>query len=87
MLIETDLTSYEVCLAVAPLFHIAGLNGLVLPGHPQRVEPWKFCPHLSQDRIEVIRERQVTCMFGGVPVMLDALSEEDDFTYDTLASL
>ncbi len=31
VLIETDIRPDEVCLAAAPLFHIAGLNGLVLP--------------------------------------------------------
>ena len=86
VLIETDLTSHEVCLAVAPLFHIAGLNGLVLPvilkGGTVEILP-SFVPRRV---LEVIRERQVTCMFG-VPAMLDALSEEESFTAETLASL
>ncbi|GAA2029231.1 hypothetical protein GCM10009720_06380 [Yaniella flava] len=86
VLIETDLTSHEVCLAVAPLFHIAGLNGLVLPvilkGGTIEILP-SFIP---QTVLETIRRRQVTCMFG-VPAMLDALSAEPAFSQETLASL
>lgn len=86
VLIETDLTSHEVCLAVAPLFHIAGLNGLVLPvilkGGTVEILS-SFVPSVVLD---VIRERKVTCMFG-VPAMLDALSTEETFNATTLASL
>lgn len=86
VLIETDLTSHEVCLAVAPLFHIAGLNGLVLPvilkGGTVEILP-SFVPGTVLDTIQ---QRGVTCMFG-VPAMLDALSAEPEFTPDTLASL
>lgn len=86
VLIETDLTSHEVCLAVAPLFHIAGLNGLALPvilkGGTVEILP-SFVP---SEVLASIRQRGVTCMFG-VPAMLDALSAEPEFTTDTLASL
>jgi fatty-acyl-CoA synthase len=84
--IETDLTSHEVCLAVAPLFHIAGLNGLVLPVILKGGTIEILSSFVPSSVLQTIRKRGVTCMFG-VPAMLDALSAEPEFTTDTLASL
>lgn len=86
VLIETDLTSHEVCLAAAPLFHIAGLNGLVLPVILKGGTVEILASFVPQTVLEVVRARGVTCMFG-VPAMLDALSAEDSFTAETLRSL
>lgn len=86
VLIETDLTSHEVCLAAAPLFHIAGLNGLVLPVFLKGGTIEILSSFVPETVLEVIRDRGVTCMFG-VPAMLDTLSADDSFTAETLGSL
>ena len=86
VVIETDIRPDEVCLAAAPLFHIAGLNGLVLPTFlkggtivvHRRVEPEAI--------FAAIRDRAVTSLFA-VPAMLDALAHHHLFGTTDLSSL
>ncbi|GAA1464529.1 acyl-CoA synthetase [Microbacterium thalassium] len=78
MLISTDLRTGDVSLAVAPLFHIAGLNALVLPmflkgGHiliQRHFDPVAV--------VGTLRELHVNSMFA-VPAMLDAMAGVDGF--------
>ena len=86
VLIENDIRPDEVCLAAAPLFHIAGLNGLVLPTFlkggtievHRRVEPEAI--------FSAIQDRGVTSLFA-VPAMLDALAHHRLFSQTDLSSL
>ncbi|MCC9195194.1 long-chain fatty acid--CoA ligase [Arthrobacter sp. zg-Y916] len=86
VLIETDLRPDEVCLAAAPLFHIAGLNGLVLPTF---LKGGTIVVHRSVEPAKVfsaIQEKGVTSMFA-VPAMLDALAHHSLFNQTDLSSL
>ncbi|WP_425860823.1 acyl-CoA synthetase [Arthrobacter sp. TWP1-1] len=86
VLIENDIRPDEVCLATAPLFHIAGLNGLVLPTFlkggtvlvQRRVDPGQM--------FTAIQDRQVTSLFA-VPAMLDALAHHPLFNQTDLSAL
>lgn len=86
VLIENDIRTDEVCLAVAPLFHIAGLNGLVLPAFlkggtiivHRRFEP--------EPIFAAIQDRGVTSFFA-VPAMLDALAHQQEFGQADLSTL
>jgi len=86
VLIDSDIRPDEVCLAAAPLFHIAGLNGLVLPTFlkggtivvHRRVEPAAI--------FSAIQDRGVTSLFA-VPAMLDALAHHHLFSQTDLSSL
>jgi acyl-CoA synthetase (AMP-forming)/AMP-acid ligase II len=86
VLIEDDVRPNEVCLAAAPLFHIAGLNGLVLPTFlkggtviiQRTVDPVKM--------FAAFEERSVTSMFT-VPTMLDALAQHRLFADADLSRL
>lgn len=86
VLIETDVRPDEVCLAVAPLFHIAGLNGLVLPTFlkggtiiiERTADPATICKSLVA--------HQVTSMFA-VPAMLDAVVHHPGFADLDLTAL
>lgn len=86
VLIEDDVRPDEVCLAAAPLFHIAGLNGLVLPTFlkggtvliQRGVDPGEI--------FSAIQDRGVSSMFT-VPAMLDALAHHQLFTQTDLSLL
>lgn len=85
-IISTDIRHDDVCLAVAPLFHIAGLNALVLPvflkgGHIliQR----QFNPIAV---IDSLVNGHVTSMFS-VPAMLDAMAAVDGFEQKTFPAM
>jgi fatty-acyl-CoA synthase len=86
ILIEDDIRPDEVCLAAAPLFHIAGLNGLVLPAFlkggtiviHRRVDPEQI--------FSALQDRGVTSLFA-VPAMLDALAHHRLFTTTDLSAL
>lgn len=73
VLIEDDIRPDEVCLAAAPLFHIAGLNGLVLPTF---LKGGTIIVHRRVDAGQIfaaIQDRGVTSLFA-VPAMLDGLA-------------
>jgi fatty-acyl-CoA synthase len=85
-LIEADLGNDEVCLAVAPLFHIAGLNTPALPVFlkgGRLVIHRQFRPDTALVAIET---EHITCMFG-VPAMLDALQGHPRFPDADLTTL
>lgn len=86
VLIEDDIRTDEVCLAAAPLFHIAGLNGLVLPTF---LKGGTIVVHRNVEAERILAEvqqRGVTSMFA-VPTMLDALSSHSSFDGTDLSTL
>ncbi|MGY1693189.1 acyl-CoA synthetase [Geodermatophilus sp. SYSU D01105] len=81
-----DFTADERTLALAPLFHIGGLNGTVNPTLLRggcAVVVRRFDP---AGTLQVIEEQRVTSFFA-VPTMLDAMSREPDFAARDLSSL
>lgn len=85
-LIGQDLRQDEVHLAVAPLFHIAGLNMVTLPTFTLG---GRIIIHRSFSPDTVLREiaeSGVTSAFM-VPAMLDALSQHPGFASADLGSL
>ncbi|WP_369373102.1 long-chain fatty acid--CoA ligase [Promicromonospora sp. Populi] len=85
-LLDTDLVRDEVYLAVAPLFHVAGLNTLALPtflkGGTLVIRP-AFRP---ADTLAAITEHQVTALFA-VPTMMEQMAADPSFAAADLASL
>lgn len=86
VLIETDLRANEVCLAAAPLYHIAGLNGLVLPVFLKGGRLVIMRQFRPEPALKLLESEGATCMFG-VPAMLDALSQHRDFASADMTEL
>jgi fatty-acyl-CoA synthase len=85
-LLGMDLTADERTLALAPLFHIGGLNGTVNPTLLRggcAVVVRRFDP---AETLRVIEEQRVNSFFA-VPTMLDAMSREPDFGTRDLSAL
>ncbi|WP_369253150.1 acyl-CoA synthetase [Geodermatophilus amargosae] len=81
-----DFTPQERTLAMAPLFHIGGLNGTVNPTLLRggcAVVVRRFDP---AEVLEVIEQQRVNSFFA-VPTMLDALSRDPGFPTRDLSSL
>jgi fatty-acyl-CoA synthase len=81
-----DLTSAERTLALAPLFHIGGLGGTVIPSLMRggcAVIVRRFDP---AGTLQVIEEQRVTSFFA-VPTMLDAMAREPAFATRDLSAL
>ncbi len=81
-----DFDADERTLALAPLFHIGGLNGTVNPTLLRGgcvVLVRRFDPAST---LEVIEQQRVTSFFA-VPTMLDAMSRERGFTTRDLSAL
>jgi fatty-acyl-CoA synthase len=81
-----DFTGAERTLALAPLFHIGGLNGTVNPALLRggcAVVVRRFDP---AETLAVIEEQRVTSFFA-VPTMLDAMSREPGFRSRDLSAL
>lgn len=81
-----DFTAVERTLALAPLFHIGGLNGTVNPTLLRggcAVVVRGFDP---AGTLEVIESQRVTSFFA-VPTMLDAMSREPAFHTRDLSAL
>ena len=81
-----DLAQDERTLALAPLFHIGGLNGTVNPTLLRggcAVVVRGFDP---AGTLEVIESQRVTSFFA-VPTMLDAMSREPGFATRDLSAL
>lgn len=81
-----DLSADERTLALAPLFHIGGLNGTVNPALLRggcAVVVRRFDP---AGTLEVIEQQRVTSFFA-VPTMLDAMSREPGFRTRDLSAL
>ncbi|WP_052863239.1 o-succinylbenzoate--CoA ligase [Streptomyces niger] len=86
VLVDTDLTTDEVALVSAPLFHTAGLNMLTLPvllkgGTCVLVE--SFDPDATFD---LIAEHRITFMFG-VPTMFERIARSPRWSTADLSSL
>jgi fatty-acyl-CoA synthase len=85
-LLGMDFTADERTLALAPLFHIGGLNGTVNPTLLRggcAVIVRRFDP---AETLRVIEEQRVTSFFA-VPTMLDAMSREPGFATRDLSAL
>ncbi|MGK5114805.1 acyl-CoA synthetase [Geodermatophilus sp. CPCC 205506] len=85
-LLGMDFAADERTLALAPLFHIGGLNGTVNPTLLRggcAVVVRRFDP---AETLRVIEEQRVTSFFA-VPTMLDAMSREPDFGTRDLSAL
>ncbi|WP_035855355.1 acyl-CoA synthetase [Cryptosporangium arvum] len=81
-----DFAQDERTLALAPLFHIGGLNGTVNPTLLRggcAVLVRRFDP---AETLAVIEEQRVTSFFA-VPTMLDAMSRQDGFATRDLSAL
>lgn len=85
-LIETDLRPDEVCLAAAPLFHIAGLNGLVLPAFLKGGTIVIQRGVNADDIFDAIDSKGISSFFA-VPAMLDSLAHHPRFPDADLSSL
>lgn len=86
ILLDSDFRGDEVCLASAPMFHIAGLNGAALPAF---LKGGTITIHRSfdaADALAAIAAERVTSMFA-VPAMLDGMSRHPDFVTTELGSL
>ncbi|MGY1625291.1 long-chain fatty acid--CoA ligase [Geodermatophilus sp. SYSU D00965] len=85
-LLGFDFAADERTLALAPLFHIGGLNGTVNPTLLRggcAVVVRRFDP---AETLRVIEEQRVNSFFA-VPTMLDAMSREPGFATRDLSSL
>ena len=85
-LLGFDFAQDERTLALAPLFHIGGLNGTVNPTLLRggcAVIVRRFDPAQT---LEVIEQQRVNSFFA-VPTMLDAMSREPDFATRDLSAL
>ena len=81
-----DFTAEERTLALAPLFHIGGLNGTVNPTLLRggcAVIVRRFDP---ADTLRIIEQQRVTSFFA-VPTMLDAMAREPGFRSRDLSAL
>jgi fatty-acyl-CoA synthase len=81
-----DFAADERTLALAPLFHIGGLNGTVNPTLLRggcAVVVRRFHP---AETLQVIEEQRVNSFFA-VPTMLDAMSREPGFATRDLSAL
>ncbi|WP_346618715.1 long-chain fatty acid--CoA ligase [Blastococcus montanus] len=85
-LLGFDFAQDERTLALAPLFHIGGLNGTVNPSLLRggcAVIVRRFDP---ADTLRVIEEQRVNSFFA-VPTMLDAMAREPGFATRDLSAL
>ncbi|MPV88170.1 acyl-CoA synthetase [Georgenia ruanii] len=85
-LVDTDFVRDEVMLAVAPLFHVAGLNTMTMPTFLKGgkvIIQHGFSP---TSVLETIEAERVTSMFA-VPAMMDALALDPAFAGTDLSSL
>ena len=85
-LLGFDFEQNERTLALAPLFHIGGLNGTVNPTLLRggcAVLVRRFDP---VETLRVIEEQRVTSFFA-VPSMLDAMARQPDFATRDLSAL
>lgn len=85
-LIGQDLRQDEVHLAVAPLFHIAGLNMMTLPTFMLGGTIIIHRQFRTPDVLRELAESRVTSAFM-VPAMLDALSNAPQFPDADLSSV
>ena len=85
-LLEADIRPDDVALAAAPMFHIAMLNGIVLPvflkgGRSIIHESFK-----PDDVVSTIETEKVTSIFA-VPAMMEAISQSPLFETSDITTL
>jgi fatty-acyl-CoA synthase len=85
-ILEADLRPDDIALAAAPMFHIAMLNGLVLPvflkgGRSIIHEAFK-----PDEVVATIEAEKVTSLFA-VPAMMEAISQSPLFEASDITSL
>jgi len=85
-LIDLDLVPTEVTLALAPLFHIGGLNGTVNPTLMRGGTVVILRSFDAAAALEVIESQRVNSFFA-VPTMIDLLSREPGFVTRDLSSV
>ncbi|MEU2201582.1 long-chain fatty acid--CoA ligase [Isoptericola sp. NPDC019482] len=86
VLVDTDVAHDDVALAFAPLFHVAGLNMLVMPTFLKGgriVLQQQFRPEAV---LRAIAGERATSMFA-VPTMLDLLARHELFPATDVSSL
>ncbi|MFD4656895.1 long-chain fatty acid--CoA ligase [Kitasatospora sp. NPDC058444] len=86
VLVDTDLTSEEVALVSAPLFHTGALNMSCLPVLLKGGTVVLESSFDAARTLELIRHHRVTCMFG-VPTMYDAVAAAPGWARADLSSL
>ena len=86
LLVDIDLTSSEVALVTAPLFHTAALNQVLFPtllkGGTALIEA-RFDPRRA---LELVERRRVTLLFG-VTSMYLAMANDNAFEVTDLSTL
>ncbi len=85
-LLEADIRPDDIALAAAPMFHIAMLNGIVLPvflkgGRSIIHEAFK-----PDEVVATIEGEKVTSLFA-VPAMMEAISQSPAFESSNITSL
>jgi O-succinylbenzoate-CoA ligase len=85
-LVDTDFVRDEVMLAVAPLFHVAGLNTMTLPTFLKGGKVIIQHAFKPEAVLETIAAERVTSMFA-VPAMMDSLALHPAFAGTDLSSL
>ncbi|MET8542039.1 long-chain fatty acid--CoA ligase [Kitasatospora sp. NPDC004799] len=86
VLVDTDLTSEEVALVSAPLFHTGALNMSCLPVLLKGGTVVLESAFDAGRTLELIQHHRVTCMFG-VPTMYDAVAAAPAWERADLSSL
>lgn len=84
--LEADFRPDEIALAAAPLFHIAALNGLVLPVFLKGGRSIIHESFVPDDVVTTIVSERVTSMFA-VPAMMEAISQSPLFESSDISSL
>lgn len=81
-----DILENEIALVMAPIFHIAGINGLTLRTWQKGGEVVLLERFDPGEVIRQVEQRRVTTLFG-VPTMLKAIAEHDAFEAADLSSI
>jgi fatty-acyl-CoA synthase len=81
-----DVLENEIALVMAPIFHIAGINGLTLRTWQKGGEVVLLERFDPGEVIRQVEQRRVTTLFG-VPTMLKAVAEHDAFEAADLSSI
>lgn len=85
-ILEADFRPDEVALVSAPMFHIAALNGLVLPVFLKGGRSIIHEAFVPDDVVATIEAEKVTSMFA-VPAMMDSISRSPLFESGDISSL
>lgn len=84
--LEADFRPDDVALATAPMFHIAALNGLVLPVFLKGGRSIIHESFVPDEVVATIEAQKVTSLFA-VPAMMEAISQSALFESSDITSL